>query len=92
MIAVGTRVVIKAFRANNGSTRAAGNEIMFANGAKHLLEMQPEPKRLTFTDWLQYSLPSLINNWMPFVVMGVPVAVLIVGLLLLRSQGKKARV
>jgi hypothetical protein len=92
MIAVGTQVVIKAFRANNGSTRASGSEITFADGAKHLLEMQPEPKSLTLSDWVHYSLPSLINNWMPFVVMGLPVAVLVVGLFLLRSRGKKARV
>lgn len=90
-VAVGTLVVIKAFRANSGSTRAAGNEIIFANGAKHFLETQPEPKSLTFIEWLRYSFPSTVNNWMPYVVMGLPVAVLIVGLFLLRSQGKRAR-
>ena len=92
MLAVGTLVVIKAFRANNGSARASGSEIVFANGEKHLLEQQPEPKSLTFVDWLRYSFPALMRNWMPFMVMGVPAAILIVGLFLLRSQGKKARV
>ena len=91
MLAVGTLVVIKAFRDNSGGTRAAGNEIIFANGKKHFLEVQPEPKNLTFNEWLRYSFPSSVRNWMPYVVMGVPITVLIVGLFLLRSQSKKAR-
>lgn len=89
MLAVGTVMGIKAFRANNGSTRAAGREIMFANGAKHSLEPQ-EPTG--YIDWLRYSFPPSIRDWIPYVVICMPVAVLIVGLLLLRSQGKKARV
>jgi Family of unknown function (DUF6152) len=95
MLAVGSVVEISGWRHKNGRTRAAGNEIMFANGAKHRLEVrcgQPEPDQLTFNGWLRYSLPSLIRNWLPYVVLGVPIAVLIVGLLVLRSQGKKARV
>lgn len=97
MLAVGTVVGIKAFRANNGSTRAAGREIIFANGAKHSLAY--EPTSLTYIDWLRNSFPHSISNWIPYVVFGMPVAVLIIGLLLLRSQGnllrsqgKKARV
>jgi hypothetical protein len=90
MLAVGTVVRINAFRANNGSTRAGGSEIIFANGAKHALE-QPEPKSLTYIDRVRYSFPSSIRNWIPYVVMGLPVAVLLVGLFLLRSQRDKAR-
>jgi hypothetical protein len=89
MLSVGTAVRIKAFRANNGSTRAAGREIIFANGAKHSLERAP--MSLTYSEWLRYSFPHLIRHWIPYVVMGMPVIVLIVGLFLLRSQGKKAR-
>ena len=92
MLAIGTQLVIMAWRANNGSTRAAGNEVIFANGKKHFLEAQPEPQAVTFSDWLRYSFPALVRNWIPYVLMGVPVAVLIVGLLLLRFQGRKARV
>ena len=99
MIAVGSVVVVMAFRANNGSTRAAGHEIVLADGAKHmlvrredLLDVRPEPAKLTFNGWLRYSLPSLIRNWIPYAVIGTPVAVLIVGLFLLRSQAKKTRV
>lgn len=91
MFAIGTVVTIKGFRANNGSTRAAGREITFANGAKHSLEQQG-PTRLTYIEWLRYSFPASIGNWMPYVVLGTPVAALIVGLFLLRSEGKKARV
>jgi len=89
MFAVGTVVGITAFRANNGSTRAVGREIMFANGAKHSLEPQ-EPDR-TYIDWLRNSFPPSIRTWIPHVVIGLPVSVLIVGLFLLRTQDKKAR-
>ena len=89
MLAVGTVVGIKGFRANNGSRRAAGKEITFANGAKHSLEPQ-EPDR-TYLNWLRYSFPPSIRGWIPYAVIGIPVAVLIVGLLLLRSRGNKAR-
>jgi hypothetical protein len=91
MLAVGTVVGIKAFRANNGSTRAAGTEIVFANGAKHPLQPQ-EVKSRTYIDWLRYSFPPSIRDWIPYVLIGMPAAVLIVGLFLWRSQGKKARV
>jgi hypothetical protein len=91
MLAVGTVVGIKGFRANNGSTRAAGTEIVFANGVKHPLQPQEAMSR-TYIDWLRDSFPPSIRAWIPYFVIGMPAAVLIVGLFLLRSQGKKARV
>ena len=90
MLAVGTVVDIKGFPANNGSTRVAGKEIIFADGSKHAWE-QIEPVNQTFFDWIQNSFPSSIRNWVLYVVIGMPVTVLIVGLFLLRSHGKKAR-
>ena len=91
MLAVGTVVSISAFRANNGSTRAAGREITFADGAKHSLEPQ-DPMSLTYIDWLQDSFPPSTRDWILYVVIGMPVGVLIVGVFLLRRQGKKAHV
>ena len=86
MLAVGTAVAFKGFRSNNGSKRAAAREVIFADGATYSLE----PQAPTYTDWLRNSFPASIGEWIPYVVIGLPVAVLIVGLFLWRSQGKKA--
>jgi hypothetical protein len=90
MFAVGTVVAMKAFRANSGASRAAGREITFADGAKHSLEAQP-PSDLTYLDWLRNSFPPSVRDWIPYAVIGAPVAALLVGLSLRRFQGIKAR-
>lgn len=90
MFPVGIVVRIQGFRANNGSTRAVGREIRFANGAKHSLERE-DPMGRTYVDWIRYSFPPSVRDWILYVVIGLPVSVLIVGLYLWRSQGKKAR-
>lgn len=88
MLAIGTPVTIKGWPAHNGTQRAFGDQITFADGTTRMLDLQPE---LTYRDWAVYSLPGLINHWIPYVVMATPVAVLLVGLYLWRSQDNKAR-
>lgn len=91
MLAVGTTVTVKGFRARNAPHRAAGHEITFADGTTHLMELQPDPEPVTFRDRMQYSLPRLLDYWLPYLMIATLLLMILIVLFWLRSQGNKAR-
>ena len=92
MLAIGTEVTINGFRAKNGSTRAWGLNVTFANGDIRRLDDTPPAG-----DPVTEAPPSLFARLMssqpflPYLLAGLPVAVLLVGLFLLRRPRRDTR-
>jgi hypothetical protein len=82
LLAVGTAVTINGVRAKNGSLRAWGLEITFPDGSTKRLDARVQPVS-------EDALPSLLERILvaqpalPYVVGALPVAVLLVGGLIL---------
>lgn len=88
MLAVGTIVVINGWPAFAGTRKAAGRDITFPDGTTRMLESEPDRRPVSAAEWTRLYLPGLVRNALPYVVMSMPVAALIIGLYVLRLQNR----